>query len=67
MATANEIAGRRQVIATAIAGELERQARDGAARVDVEALAGAIEAALTADVPLAEGKRPEELNATNDD
>lgn len=63
MATANEIAGRRQVIATAIAGELERQAR----AVDVEALAEAIEAALTADVPLAEGKRPEELNATNDD
>jgi thymidine phosphorylase/ribose 1,5-bisphosphokinase len=34
----DDTGGRRQAIATAIAGELERQARDGAVRIDVEAL-----------------------------
>jgi len=59
--------GRRQAIATAIAAELERQARAGEPRVDVEALAEAIDEALDPPPPANEGRRPEELNATNDD
>jgi hypothetical protein len=59
--------GRRQTIATAISAELERQAREGAARVDVDSLAAAIDEALTPDMPPSEGRRPEDLNATNDD
>lgn len=51
----------------AIATELERQAREGAPRVDVDALAEAIEQALGAPTPAAEGRHPDELNATNDD
>jgi len=62
---------RRSVIAGVIGAELERQAHDGALRVDVDALAAAIDTALVADEPLQadddEGKRPDELNATNDD
>ena len=58
---------RRQAIATAIAAELERQALAGAVRVDVEALASAIEEALDPPPPANEGKHPDELNATNDD
>lgn len=65
MATAEEM-DRRQAIATAISAELERQALAGAARVDVEALASAIEEALDPPPPANEGKRPFELNATND-
>ncbi len=67
MAMVDQITGRRQAIATAIAAELERQAREGASRIDIDALAAAIDDALAPDLPLAEGKRPEELNATNDD
>ena len=58
---------RRQAIATAISAELERQALAGAGRVDVEALATAIDEALDPVAPASEGKRPDELNATNDD
>jgi hypothetical protein len=58
---------RRQAIATAITAELERQALAGAARVDVDALASAVEAALDPPPPASEGRRPEELNSTNDD
>jgi hypothetical protein len=58
---------RRQAIATAISAELERQAMAGAGRVDVEALATAIDEALDPVAPASEGKRPDELNATNDD
>ena len=58
---------RRQAIATAIVAELERQARDGEPRVDVDALAEAIDLALAPAPPACEGRRPEELNATNDD
>jgi hypothetical protein len=58
---------RRQAIATAIVAELERQARDGEPRVDVDALAEAIDLALAPVPPASEGRRPEELNATNDD
>jgi len=60
-------AARKQAIATAIDAELERQAREGAPRVNVEALAGAIDGALVPHAPASEGKRPEDLNATNDD
>lgn len=67
MAMVSQSPARRQRIATTIAAELERQARNGAPRVDIEALAGAIDDALEPDLPLAEGKRPEDLNATNDD
>lgn len=59
--------GRRQAIATAITAELERQALAGAARVDVDAMATAIEEALDPPPPANEGRRPNELNATNDD
>jgi len=59
--------GRRQAIVTAITAELERQAKDGEPRVDVEALAEAVENALQPQPPASEGKRPGELNATNDD
>ena len=65
MAMDDEGGDRRETIATVIAAELERQARDGAARVDVDALAAAIDVAL--DPPADEGTRPEDLNATNDD
>ena len=58
---------RRQAIATAIIAELERQAHDGEWRVDVDALAEAIDIALEPVPPASEGRRPEELNATNDD
>lgn len=58
---------RRQSIATAITTELERQALAGAPRVDVDALAQAIDDALTPPPPANEGRHPDELNATNDD
>jgi len=58
---------RHQAIITALASELERQAASGASRVDVDALATAVEATLDPDPPMAEGRRPSELNATNDD
>ena len=54
---------RRDTIATAIAAELQRQGGD--AGIDVDALAEAVDMAL--DPPADEGKRPEDLNATNDD
>lgn len=61
---------RRTTIASVIDAELDRQAMAGAARLDIAAMAGAIDAALatgsSAGTP-AEGKRPDELNATNDD
>lgn len=63
--------GRRERIEAVIAAELERQALTGATRIDVAAMADAIEAALAAEEPAApaldDGRRPEELNATNDD
>ena len=59
--------GRRQAIATAITAELERQALAGASRVDIDALAQAIDEALDPPPPANEGRHPDELNATNDD
>ena len=65
METANgTMAGRREAIAAAIAAELQRQGVDG---VDVTALTEAVEAALAAELPLSEGRHPDQLNATNDD
>jgi hypothetical protein len=62
---------RRETIAGVISAELERQAQQGAIRVDVDALAAAIETAIAAEEPvealMGEGRHPEELNATNDD
>lgn len=66
MAMASEETSRRQAIVTAITGELERQAADGEPRVNVEALAEAIDIALDPVAPASEGTRPEDLNATND-
>ena len=81
MATANPAAGedRRETIAEVISSELDRQAHDGAIRVDVPALAEAIDVAIAGEldtaggnsgahaIPPDEGKRPDELNANNDD
>lgn len=68
METANDPSSlRHQAIATALAAEIERQAQSGASRIDVEALASAVEVALDPPPPASEGKRPSELNATNDD
>lgn len=68
MATADDhTSERRQAIVTALSAELERQARSGASRVNVDALAEAVDVALDPVPPEAEGKRPFELNATNDD
>lgn len=66
MGTGDNQPMRRQAIMTAITAELERQAKDGAPRVDVEALAEAVDRALEPVAPVSEGKRPEDLNADND-
>lgn len=58
---------RHQAMVTALSIELERQAQAGASRIDVEALARAAESALGPAEPSSEGRRPSELNATNDD
>jgi hypothetical protein len=70
MATA-ELDGRKQVVFEALRREIERQARPDPARLDLVALAVAIDAALGGDGVMPgdtvdEGKRPEELNAAND-
>lgn len=57
---------RRQAIATALAAEIERQAQEGASRIDVDALAEAVDKAIDPVPPISVGKRPSELNATND-
>ncbi len=51
-------------IADAVSRELQRQGISGA---DVDAIAGAVRDALAHPAPPAEGKRPEDLNSTNDD
>ncbi len=58
---------RREAIRLAIAGELERQAKGRASRIDIEALADAVETAIGNDRPFTEGTKPDDLNATNDD
>jgi hypothetical protein len=70
MATLSQTDGdRRETIAEVITAELDRQAHEGAHRIDVPALAEAIESVIVpeADTPPDEGKRPADLNATNDD
>lgn len=68
METANDVAElRHQAIVTALTAELERQAQSGASRIDVEALAAAVDEALDPAPPASEGRHPSELNATNDD
>lgn len=68
METAKEaVAIRRQAIATAMTAEIERQASTGATRMDIEALAEAVDTALEPVPPASEGRRPADLNATNDD
>lgn len=60
----------KHTIVVAMDTELQRQADSGASRIDLEAMAGAVAAVLDEDSPdeqrLEEGKRPQELNATND-
>ena len=64
------IGGRRETIATAIAGELQRQARGGASRIDIAAMASAVDSAIAENEPfpltMDDGKEPDELNASND-
>jgi hypothetical protein len=67
METAKAGPERRQTIAMAVSAELERQARDGATRIDIEALAEAVDVALDMPAAAGEGRRPQDLNATNDD
>ena len=67
METANDNGIRHTAIATALNEEIDRQASAGASRIDVDALAQAVEEVIAPTPPQAEGKRPSELNATNDD
>lgn len=56
----------RATVVAAISGELQRQAESGNLRIDVEALADAV---LNAHMPSplqGEGRRPQDLNASND-
>jgi hypothetical protein len=67
METTNDQGIRHTAIATALTEEIERQANTGASRIDVDALAQAVEEVIAPSPPAAEGKRPDELNSTNDD
>jgi hypothetical protein len=65
MGTGNEdMAGRRDAIAAAIAAELQRQ---GVSSLDIESLVAVVEAAISGQGDVSEGRHPDELNATNDD
>lgn len=65
MASGHDTAPLRDVLLAALSHELDRQ---GINRVDVAALADAVLIAIeTPMLPADEGKRPEDLNATNDD
>ncbi|PXA98996.1 hypothetical protein DMC47_05250 [Nostoc sp. 3335mG] len=57
---------RHTAVVTAITVELQRQAEAGAQRIDVEALADAVLRIIDPLPPVAEGRRPEELNSSND-
>jgi hypothetical protein len=64
---------RKENIATAISIELNRQSQAGAHRIDVDALAAAIDHALdqgidapTPRMQMRQARRPDQLNATND-
>lgn len=58
---------RHEMIASAIDTEIDRQAKSGANRIDVNALAEAVEDAIAPTKPRLDRKSPGELNATNDD
>ncbi|HWU19712.1 MAG TPA: hypothetical protein VN155_18710 [Devosia sp.] len=65
MASGHDTAPLRDSLLATLARELDRQ---GVNRVDVAALADAVLIAIETPMPPAdEGKRPEDLNATNDD
>ena len=64
MTITNQGSAKRVAIADAISRELLRQGISG---VDVEALADAIELSQAPHEAPSEGKRPEDLNSTNDD
>ena len=66
MAMVEMTGARHDAIKIAIDAELQRQAESGANRVDTDELAAAVEEALDPDEEVEEGKRPDELNATND-
>jgi hypothetical protein len=64
MTTLDQGSFNRVAIADALSRELQRQGISGA---DVEALVTAVEDGMTQHLPPSEGKRPEDLNSTNDD
>lgn len=62
---------RHHTIAAAIGDELRRQALSGAVRIDVDAMASAVEYAIEDGdeggiIPDDDAKRPDELNSSND-
>ncbi|GHA20581.1 hypothetical protein GCM10007989_14610 [Devosia pacifica] len=67
MATASNKV-RRDMIAGIIGQELERQSQEGAARVDVDSIADAIDRALdeTHKGGFSEGIQPDNLDSSND-
>lgn len=64
METARET--HRLAVVAAISAEIQRQAIAGEQRIDIEKLADAVLHALDPQAPVAEGRRPEELNSSND-
>ena len=63
---------RKETIASIISDELDRQSRSGAYRIDIDAMAAAIDRVLEgaprmpARAQMRQAKRPDQLNATND-
>lgn len=57
---------RHQAIVAALTAELSRQSPEAAKTLDIAALAAAVDAAVDPQPSALEGKRPEDLNATND-
>lgn len=63
---------RRDTIAHAISDELDRQSRTGASRIDIDAMAAAIEnriegqQRMSGRAEMRQARRPDQLNATND-
>jgi len=64
MSVVDGVNGSHVAIADAVSRELQRQ---GILHADVEAIAEAVQDALAQPAPPDEGKRPEDLNSTNDD
>ena len=58
---------RLDAIEAAISNELQRQALAGASRIDIAAMAVAVETAIELfPITVDDGKEPDELNASND-